>query len=158
MVQVKTFRLVGYVYAALNIIMSITEAIICLGSFGSEYENNTVLALKSIFALFCFAFAIMLVIGIEREKIEYIIVYRIFVIFRSICGLVYMVINSLILIVDNGNDPSTGKVLLGVFLLALAIVLLLSVFAFELWILEGIKRYVEQPEAEIVKVPSVTQV
>lgn len=158
MVQVKTFRLVGFIYAALNIIVAITESIRCLGSFGSEYENNTVLALKSIFALFCFAFAIMLVIGIEREKIEYIIVYRIFVIFRSICGLVYMVINSLIIIVDQGNDPSgTGKVVLGVFLLLLAIVLLVGVFAFELWILEGIKRYVEQP-TEIVKVPSVTQV
>lgn len=36
------------------------------GCLFAEYENNTVLALKSIFALFCFAFAIMLVIGIKK--------------------------------------------------------------------------------------------
>lgn len=157
MAQVKTFRNVGYIYAALNIIVATIEAIRCLGSFGSEHENNTVLALKSIFALFCFAFSIMLVIGIKKEKIEYIIVYRIFVIFRSICGLVYMVINYLIIIVDQANSDPTGKVILSVVLLILAILVYITVFAFELWVLEGIKRYVEQP-VEIVKVPSVTRV
>ncbi|XP_053686789.1 uncharacterized protein LOC128736337 [Sabethes cyaneus] len=112
MAQLRTFRIVGHIYAALMIVVAITEAIRCLASFGSEEENSTVLALKSIFALYCFAFAIMLVIGIEKEKTEYVIVYRIFIIFRSICGLVYMIINSLIVIVDNANAGSTAKLTL----------------------------------------------
>ncbi|XP_055628691.1 uncharacterized protein LOC129770088 [Toxorhynchites rutilus septentrionalis] len=157
MAKVQTFRFVGHIYATLIIVVAVFEAIRCLGYFGSEYENNTVLALKSIFALFCLAFAIMLMIGIEKEKIEYIIVYRIFVIFRSICGLVYMFINSLIVIVDHANTASTGKAVVGVLLLIVAIAICVGVFAFELWILEGIKRHVEQP-TEVVKIPSVTPV
>ncbi|XP_055609473.1 uncharacterized protein LOC129756588 [Uranotaenia lowii] len=155
---IQAFRIVGYVYAVLNIVVAICEAIRCLASFGSEHENNTVLALKMIFSLFCFAFAIMLVIGIKREKIEYIIVYRIFVIFRSICGFVYMLINSLIIIVDLANTSSTGSAMFAGLLLILAIALFASIITLELWVLEGIKRYVELPTEIVKPTPAVTPV
>nr|XP_029734469.1 uncharacterized protein LOC109400578 [Aedes albopictus] len=123
----------------------------------AEYENNTVLALKSIFALFCFAFAIMLVIGIKKEKLEYIIVYRIFVLFRSTCGLVYMIINQLIVIVDNANTSSSLVVVFSVLLLIVAVVLFIGFVTIELWVLAGIKSFVELP-IEVVKMPAVTPV
>ncbi|XP_062550237.1 uncharacterized protein LOC134214986 [Armigeres subalbatus] len=157
MAQMRLFKIVGYVYAILNIIVAISVAIRCLGSFGSEYENNTVLALKSIFALFCSAFAIMLVIGIKKEKLEYIIVYRIFVLFRSTCGMVYMIIYQLIVIVDNANSASTFAVVLSVLTLILAMALFIGLVTVELWVLTGIKNFVELPET-IVKIPAVTPV
>ncbi|XP_065073389.1 uncharacterized protein LOC135697556 [Ochlerotatus camptorhynchus] len=157
MAQIRLFGVVGYVYAVLNIIIAFSVAIRCLNSFGSEHENNTVLALKSIFALFCFAFTIMLVIGIKREKLEYIIVYRIFVLFRSTCGLVYMVINQLIVIVDNANTATTVAVVFSVLLLIIAVVLFVGFVTIELWVLAGIKSFVELP-IEIVKMPAVTPV
>ncbi|XP_058829997.1 uncharacterized protein LOC131689142 [Topomyia yanbarensis] len=157
MAQIKTFRIVGHIYAAFMIVIAMSLAIRSLGSFGSEEENSTVLALKSIFSLYCFAFAVMLVIGIEMEKIEYVIVYRIFVISRSICGLIYMVINSLIIIVDHANAASTGKMIFGIFLLILAMVIFFAIVAIELLLVEGIKRYTEQT-IEVIKLPSVTPV
>ncbi|XP_021697809.1 ADP,ATP carrier protein 1-like [Aedes aegypti] len=157
MAQIRLFGVVGYVYALLNILIAISVAIRCLGSFGSEYENNTVLALKSIFALFCFAFAIMLVIGIKREKLEYIIVYRIFVLFRSTCGMVYMIINQLIVIVDNANTSSSFAVFFSVLLLIVAVTLFIGFVTIELWVIAGIKSFVELP-VEIVKLPAVTPV
>ncbi|XP_058463425.1 uncharacterized protein LOC131437830 [Malaya genurostris] len=157
MPQIKTFRIVGHIYATFMIVIAMTLAIRSLGSFGSEEENSTVLALKSIFSLYCFSFAVMLVIGIEMEKIEYVIVYRIFVISRSICGLVYMVINSLIIIVDHANEASTARTIFGIFLLIVAMIIFFAVIAFELLLVEGIKRYTER-SIEIIKIPSVTAV
>ncbi|XP_055538847.1 uncharacterized protein LOC129726169 [Wyeomyia smithii] len=155
--QLKTFRIVGYIYAVLMIVVAITVAVRCLVSFGSEEENSTVLALKSIFALYCFAYTIMLMVGIEREKPEYVIVYRIFVGFRSICGLIYMIINSLIVIVDHANAGSTGKAVLDGLVLIAAVVIFFGVLALELLIIEGIKLSTEQT-TEVIKAPAVTSV
>lgn len=71
--------------------------------------------LFSIIVSFCF-----------QEKLEYIIVYRIFVLFRSTCGLVYMVINQLIVIVDNANTATTVAVVFSVLLLIIAVVLFIG--------------------------------
>ncbi|XP_055538844.1 uncharacterized protein LOC129726168 [Wyeomyia smithii] len=135
MVKLETFRLLGYILANVNIVLSVLESVKCLTKIG--YGFDVIPSIELLLALLCIGFNIVLIIGIKIVNVACVKVNRRFLIVWNIAVIIYMILEYFYTMIT--HRPADK----GVIMLIVAVVLFFVVFIFQLWILNGVLRYVE---------------
>ncbi|XP_021697812.1 uncharacterized protein LOC110675969 [Aedes aegypti] len=158
--EAKAFRRIGFIYAAVCFLASTVGAIyffrklvknepICVDYF---CENETVnllsIAINMVMCTMSITFALFVKIGIDEAIPGYIHISRVFMLTRSIILIIRWTYESVVLRVyqisgDNDSSIATAATTATVLLITMS-----AICGLELWVLDGVQRYVAQRAQE----------
>ncbi|XP_058829998.1 uncharacterized protein LOC131689143 [Topomyia yanbarensis] len=138
MVELATYRMMGYIFANVCIVLSVLEAAKCLTKIGNGYD--LVPSVELLLAILCIVFSLVLIIGIKRANVSCVKSNRAFLIFLNTIAIIFTVMEYIYtMLVYRRIDK-------GWITLIIAVVLFIVIFLLELWILNGVLRYVESKQ------------
>ncbi|XP_038122282.1 uncharacterized protein LOC119770818 isoform X2 [Culex quinquefasciatus] len=134
MVSQGMFRLMGYIYSIIAAIGSTIQAGSCLVKSVDERDSSS--SIGFLVAISWVIFSIILFVGIKTDNVSYLEAHRIFLFVATTVNLMYVILACTSV---KGSVVQWNVEMTLTFLLMVTVVL--SIFGFVLWVLNGLIRY-----------------
>ncbi|KAL1399629.1 hypothetical protein pipiens_008054 [Culex pipiens pipiens] len=135
MVSQGMFRLMGYIYSIIAAIGSTIQAGSCLVKSAVD-ERDSSSSIGFLVAISWVIFSIILFVGIKTDNVSYLEAHRIFLFVATTVNLMYVILACTSV---KGSVVQWNVEMTLTFLLMVTVVL--SIFGFVLWVLNGLIRY-----------------
>ncbi|XP_021697808.1 uncharacterized protein LOC110675965 [Aedes aegypti] len=143
MVQTETFRLLGYFFATIKIVLSTLEAIKCTVDIGGIHDFMELI--KLILSFVFTVFSLLLILGIRLLQEKLILINRLFSIVVNALMIVYTTGKYLTMMIVRRQTEK------GLIALIIIVVILIVILIFEVWLINGVLRYVRKKRSPQIK-------
>uniref|UniRef100_A0A8D8F1I1 (northern house mosquito) hypothetical protein n=1 Tax=Culex pipiens TaxID=7175 RepID=A0A8D8F1I1_CULPI len=135
MVPASKARKLGWIYAVISLTLAVLEFALCV--FRIVHEINSFTCFAVVVAIVWIIFSIVLIVGIKQNNAWHVKAYRVFLFAGNALTL-------LLLIGTDGDGQITNwsqQVWVSLVVGSLGVI---ALFALELWIINGVIRYIER--------------